>query len=126
MVVERRIDAVVLASGNMDDRHVELFAFDLHQPELASDVTASGLSVSLATDQQMHLEVASEALQPRREIDGIADHRIIETLFPPQIANYAVAGSDADADVQAGKPRIVLLQLTQILEHLECAIDRGA
>src|ERR1700722_4283689 len=73
MIVEGRIDAVVLAAGDVDDRYVELLAFNLHQAELASDVTGARFSISLATHQQMHLEVSSETLQPRGEVDGVAD-----------------------------------------------------
>src|SRR5579863_1005846 len=31
VAIERRIDAVVLASGDVDDRHEELLAFDFHE-----------------------------------------------------------------------------------------------
>src|SRR5579862_912885 len=81
VAIERGIDAVVVASGDVDDWHEQLLSLDLHQPELAPDVTCACFAVGLTTHQQMHLEMAGESLEPRRKIDSIADDRIVEALF---------------------------------------------
>src|ERR1700686_4728940 len=60
VAIERRIDAVVVASSDVHDRHEQLLSLDLHQPELAPDVTCARFAVGLATNEQMHLEMARE------------------------------------------------------------------
>ncbi len=73
VAIENRVDTVVFTSGDVNDRHVELFSFDLDQTEFSRDVAAGGFGIGLTTDQQVDLEMSSQCLQPRGKVDRIAD-----------------------------------------------------
>src|SRR5690348_12674385 len=83
------------AQQGEDARHVALSLYR-DEVELEHRITA-GESLGRLADDDRHAVILRFSFEPRGEIDGVAEHRIFEVLFPAKIADDAVAGVDADA-----------------------------
>ena len=69
------------------------------------------------------------AFQPRRQIDAVAEHRIIEPQVGPHIADDACAGIKADTDIErdVSVAALLRLDLTLLVKRFDSLqhVDRG-
>src|SRR5579872_4271593 len=100
LVVDLGIDAVVGLTRDLDHLDGILFTLDPDQSDVALDVVAANrLDHGLPIHQQMTFELASEFFEARGEVDGIADHRVIEAIDAAEVSRDGLAGGDADSDI---------------------------
>src|SRR5207245_4434655 len=66
---------------------------------------------------------AGAGAEPRRGVHGVADHRILEPAFRPDVAREDLAEIDADPDAELGAPLVLPLgvQLLARAQLAECA-----
>src|SRR6266404_1161090 len=107
------------------DAHRLPLAPDRHQVELDQPRHVEPRRRLFADDQIDAIELG-QPFEPRGQVHRIAEQRIIEALLRSEIADAALAGIDADADVQrvlsTGRPASV--ELVEPAAHRLCGSYR--
>src|SRR5207249_5978570 len=84
------------------DPHRLLFAGDRNEVEFERGPGGRGLTRPLADDDREPVSLA-QAFEPRGEVDRIPHRGIGEALVRAHVADHALAGVDADANVDRMK-----------------------
>src|SRR5262249_59307812 len=73
-----------------------------------STLAPDGLD-DLCADEQRDVELAREVLDAARQVDGVADHRVLEAAGTADVAESGLAIVQADADSDGAAPGPVTL-----------------
>src|SRR5713101_2035486 len=102
-----------------------LLALHRHLAEVARLEEVLDLEPGRLADDDGHVEVLGDALEPRTQVDGIADRGVLEALPRTDRADDGVAGIDADAAAETAAVfrREALGERLQTLLELERGAD---
>ena len=87
-------------------------ALDDHLVDIADPVSGFQLGVGVFADQQLGRILLAGAFQPRRQIDAVADHRVIHALGRADIARYDIVRIQTDTSSSAwptGTPKAAMM-----------------
>src|SRR6202045_5199439 len=119
----------ILAAGDGIDHLGLLLALDHDEIELEDRKLVLDRERGLGADDDRESILLGLPLQARRQVDAVAQHRIVETQVGTHIADHASAGIQADADIErnvgmAALPRLLLAYLVEHVDPVE-HVDRG-
>src|SRR6266851_594893 len=126
LLVVAGIDTVALTAHNFHYSDRLRFALDSHQADFASDVGAGRFGKGFVVYDEMHFELASQAFEPRAEVRGITNYRIVESFFAAEVSHRHITSGDPEADIQIGKTRVGPAQPVELGEHQKSGVDRRA
>jgi hypothetical protein len=91
-------------------------AFHLDAVDLEGCEFLSGVLLGARADHNGNAVVLRASLKPRSNIDGVAQHRIVEAEIGPHVSDHAGSGIQPDPDVQRPVCPAILVRL--VLELL--------